>query len=159
MAKVRSPVNPNDLRRTEEFLRAKIPVTRAMGIRVVAHGDTFAIEAPVALNYNHLHTAFGGSINAVATLAAYAFVWLRLGDAAHVVVRESTIRFLRPIRETIRAYCKEPTADELRIFYSALSDNAKATMRLGVVIQENETVAADFSGTFVATRSARLPSQ
>ena len=152
-------MNPNDLRRTEEFLHAKIPLTRAMGVRVVAHGDAFAIEAPVALNYNHLHTAFGGSINAVATLAAYGFVWLRLGDESHVVVRESTIRFLRPIREVIRAHCEQPTGDELRIFDSALRDNGKARIRLTVRVEENDALAAEFSGTFVATRNARLPSQ
>ena len=78
-----------------------------MGLRVVAHGASgFVVEAPVALNSNHLRTAFGGSINAVATLAAYGFLWLELNDAAaHVVVAESSIRFLRPVRETIRAIC------------------------------------------------------
>ncbi|MEY2577213.1 MAG: hypothetical protein QOI49_37, partial [Verrucomicrobiota bacterium] len=43
-----------------------------MGVRVVANDESgFVIEAPVAFNSNHLRTAFGGSINAVATLAAY----------------------------------------------------------------------------------------
>ncbi len=51
------------LRDAEEFFHQKIPLTRAMGVRLVAaSGDSFAIEAPVALNYNHLHTAFGSTI-------------------------------------------------------------------------------------------------
>jgi thioesterase domain-containing protein len=95
----------DDLRRLEAFLHDKIPLTRAMGVRVV--GDSragFAVEAPVAANHNHLHTAFGGSINAVATLAAYAFLWLRIHDEqTHVVVRESSIQFVRPVRHMIRA--------------------------------------------------------
>ena len=134
----------------------KIPITRAMGIRVVAHGDSFAIEAPVAVNYNHLHTAFGGSINAVATLAAYAFLWLRLGDESHVVIRESTIRFIRPIHEMIRARCEEPAADELRAFDSIMREKGKASLPLIVFVEENGNIAAEFSGTFVATASARL---
>jgi thioesterase domain-containing protein len=129
-----------------------------MGIRVVADRASFAIEAPVALNYNHLHTAFGGSINAVATLAAYAFLWLRLSDESHVVVRESTIRFVRPIREMIRARCEEPATDQLRAFDARLRDKGKASMRLIVLIEENGDLAAEFSGTFVATASARLRS-
>jgi thioesterase domain-containing protein len=60
------------LRAAEKFLHEQIPITRAMGLRVVANdGNGFVVEAPVALNSNHLRTAFGGSINAVATLAAY----------------------------------------------------------------------------------------
>lgn len=127
-----------------------------MGIRVVENGDSFAIEAPVALNYNHLHTAFGGSINAVATLAAYAFLWLRLGDESHVVVRESTIRFVRPIHEIIRARCDEPAEEALRAFKSTLLEKGKASMRLAVLVEENGALAAEFTGAFVATASARL---
>ena len=129
-----------------------------MGVRVVGHGESFAIEAPVALNYNHLHTAFGGSINAVATLAAYAFIWLRLGDESHVVVRESTMRFNRPISETIRAHCQQPTADNLRMFDSALRTKGKARICLDVVVEENGAVAAEFSGIFVATGIPRRSS-
>jgi thioesterase domain-containing protein len=89
----------------EKYLHEQIPITRAMGLRVAASDESgFVLEAPVALNSNHLRTAFGGSINVVATLAAYGFLWLELNDAAaHVVVAESSIRFLRPVRETIRA--------------------------------------------------------
>lgn len=130
-----------------------------MGIRVVPHGESFAIEAPVAVNYNHLHTAFGGSINAVATLAAYAFLWLRLGDESHVVVRESTIRFVRPIREMIRARCETPDADDLQRFDTTLRSKGKASIKLHVMIEENAHIAAEFTGTFVATGIPRLGSE
>jgi thioesterase domain-containing protein len=144
----------DDLRRLEAFLHEKIPLTRAMGARVVADPSGFAIEAPVALNYNHLHTAFGGSINAVATLAAYAFVWLRIQDEqTHVVVRESSIRFVRPIREMIRARCEPPPTDELNAFHTALQSKGKARLQLRVLV-EQEGVAAEFVGTFVASRGA-----
>src|SRR3954453_16073953 len=108
------------LREAEKFLHEQIPITRAMGLRVVANDETgFTVEAPVALNSNHLRTAFGGSINAVATLAAYGFLWMELNEAAaHVVVAESSIRFLRPVRETIRAICQRPAAEELTAFRS-----------------------------------------
>src|SRR6476660_5354806 len=112
------------LRAAEKFLHEQIPITRAMGLRVTAGDESgFVIEAPVALNSNHLRTAFGGSINAVATLAAYGFLWLELNDAAaHVVVAESSIRFLRPVREAIRAVCRRPTDSELEIFRNHFRD-------------------------------------
>src|SRR3979490_546046 len=98
-----------------------------MGVRVVAHDDSgFVVEAPVALNSNHLRTAFGGSINAVATLAAYGFLWLELDDAsAHVVVAESSIRFLRPVRETIRAICLQPAPNQLTAFRAQFTAKGK----------------------------------
>src|SRR5207237_1478847 len=104
----------------EKFLHEQIPITRAMGLRVIANDESgFVVEAPVALNSNHLRTAFGGSINAVATLAAYGFLWLELNDpGAHVVVAESSIRFLRPVHETIHAICLRPGRDELAAFPS-----------------------------------------
>ena len=79
---------------TEKYFHEQIPITRAMGVRVVAHDENgFVIEAPVALNSNHLRTAFGGSINAIATLAAYGLLWLELREQdAHVVVAESSIQ-------------------------------------------------------------------
>jgi thioesterase domain-containing protein len=132
------------LREAEEFFHEKIPLTRAMAVRVLSHArDSFAVEAPVAVNHNHLHTAFGGSINAVATLAAYAFLWLELRDSTvEIVVAESAIRFRAPVRETI-----------LASFQAALSAKGKARITLHVRVEENNVVAAEFTGTFVALRS------
>ncbi len=136
----------------EEFFHQKIPLTRTMGVRVVSHGASgFAIEAPVALNHNHLQTAFGGSINSVATLAAYAFVWFELRERkAEVVVAESSIRFLAPIRQTIRGICTLPDPELLAGFRSEFAGSGKARISLRVVVEENGVTAADFRGTFVA---------
>ena len=123
-----------------------------MGVRVVANDENgFVLEAPVALNSNHLRTGFGGSINAVATLAAYGFLWLEVNDAAaHVVVAESSIRFLRPVRETIRAICLRPAAEELAAFRSQFDAKGKARIALRVNVIEGDETAAEFDGTFLA---------
>ena len=141
--------------KAEKFLHEQIPLTRAMGLRVVAHDDAgFTVEAPVALNSNHLRTAFGGSINAVATLAAYGFLWVELNDgAAHVVVAESSIRFLRPVRETIRATCRRPNAAEIETFLVAFREKGKARITLFVTVAEQGQPAAEFEGIFVARTS------
>ena len=125
-----------------------------MGVRVVANDENgFAIEAPVALNSNHLRTAFGGSINAVATLAAYGFLWLELDDAsAHVVVAESSIRFLRPVRETIRAIFLRPAPNQLTAFRAQFTAKGKARIALRVNVVEAGGTAAEFEGLFVARK-------
>ena len=140
------------LRQAEEFFHQQIPLTRAMGLRVMAHDENgFVLEAPVVLNSNHLRTAFGGSINAVATLAAYGFLWLELrGQPVHVVVAESSIRFLRPVRETIRAMCPPPEPEELNAFRTRFAEKGKARITLWVKVIEAGETAAEFEGSFVA---------
>jgi thioesterase domain-containing protein len=140
-------------RSAEEFFHEKIPLTRAMGVRVLPNNERgFVVEAPVALNANHLQTGFGGSINAVATLAGYGCLWLELraDPAIHVVVAESSIRYLRPVRKTIRAICPALTRLELEAFKSALAAKGSARIALKVVVEEAGTRAAEFDGNFVA---------
>src|SRR6478672_5524779 len=139
----------------EKFLHEQIPITRAMGLRVVANDENgFTVEAPVALNSNHLRTAFGGSINAVATLAGYGFLWMELNEAAaHVVVAESSIRFLKPVRETIRATCVRPDPGSLATFRNQFSEKRKARINLRVHVTEAGEIAAEFEGRFVARSS------
>lgn len=140
------------LREVEEFFHQQIPLTRAMGVRVGAHDENrFVLEAPVAQNSNHLRTAFGGSINAVATLAAYGLLWLELREQpVHVVVAESSIRFLRPVRETIRAICARPEPEKLNSFRTRFAEKGKARITLRVNVVEKGETAAEFEGTFVA---------
>jgi len=142
----------------EKYLHQQIPITRAMGVRVVARDEhQFIVEAPVALNSNHLRTAFGGSINAVATLAGYGWLWLGLRDhAVHVVVAESSIRFLRPVRETIRATCLRPNYDEWTAFQTRFVEKGKAHITVRVNVVEEGQTAAEFEGIFVARRHRAL---
>lgn len=123
-----------------------------MGVRVVANDEHgFAVEAPVAANSNHLRTAFGGSINAVATLAAYGLLWLELDNpAVHVVVAESSIRFLRPVREMICAVCQRPDPGEWKAFKTKFENAGKAGIKLRVNVVEAAQTTAEFEGTFVA---------
>jgi thioesterase domain-containing protein len=151
-------MNDDLLRLAEKFFHEQIPLTRAMDVHVVAdasHG--FAVEAPVGPNHNHLHTAFGGSINAIATLAGYGFLWLQLRNTAHVVIASSSIRFLRPVRETIRAVCQEPTASALENFRTTLRENGRARLALSVTVEENGERAAEFEGIFLALTNAPRP--
>ena len=144
------------LRQAERFFHERIPITRAMGIRVVSDEAGFAIEAPVALNYNHLQTAFGGSVNAVATLAGYGFLWLELREtAANLVIASSSIRFLRPVRATIRAVCLRPDDDGLRSFHSEFRQEGKARIKLQVRVDDGEIEAARFEAEFVARRETK----
>ena len=146
--------NEQQLRETEDFFHEQIPITRAMGVRVEAYdGHQLTLTAPLALNHNHLGTAFGGSLSAMATLAGYGLLWLELQDrTCHLVVRESSISFRRPVRKEIRAICRLPDAGALSAFKAKFAQKAKARIRLAVTIEEDGQVAVEFQGTFIAMR-------
>lgn len=143
------------LRDTEAYLHEQIPITKAMDIRIDSyHADKFVVTAPLAPNHNHLGTAFGGSLAAIATLAGYGLLWLELGDrSAHLVIRDSQLLYLRPVRKRIRAICHRPTEAEIQMFKSTFAQAGKARITLRATIEEDEHVAVRFEGTFVAMRA------
>lgn len=114
----------------------------------------FVLTAPLAANRNHLGTAFGGSLAAIATLAGYGMLWQRLADPdAHLVIKTSSIRYLHPVRGDIRAICQAPEAEKLAEFLATFSRKGKARLRLDVAIVEDGRDCVVFCGEFVALRS------
>jgi thioesterase domain-containing protein len=142
------------LHELEQYLHQQIPLSAAMGVRVVERTmGHLVLAAPLAPNRNHLGTAFGGSLNAIATLTGYSAVWLALDDStAHVVIRDSSISFRRPVRGDIRAVCALPSQVELEVFRSEFIRKGKARLTLQVFIDHDSERAVEFTGTFVAVK-------
>jgi thioesterase domain-containing protein len=138
--------------RIEALLREKIPLTRAMGVRAVSYdGQALVLAAPIEANHNHLHTAFGGSLHALLTLSCYGWLWLELNDPdAHIVIRESTIRYLRPVRGELRAGCRRPKEEQVQRFKRDFEARQKARITLEATIDEEGVTAVQFTGQFVA---------
>lgn len=66
----------------QEVLHGKIPITRVMGVRVEGYDERrLVLSAPLDTNVNHLGTAFGGSLNALAVLSG-GLIPRRLSRAA-----------------------------------------------------------------------------
>lgn len=143
-----------DLAATERFLHEQIPLTRAMGVKVESHDASgLVLGAPLAANHNHLGTAFGGSLAALATLAGYALLWLELGNrAAHLVIRRSELDYRHPVTGPLRAICRKPPEAELAAFRTTFAKAGKARVRLDVTVEEAGRVCMAFTGTFVAIR-------
>lgn len=143
------------LRETEHFFHEQIPITRQMGIRVEAFDarQGMVLTAPLEPNHNHLGTAFGGSLAAVATLAGYGMLWMLLEDRqAHVVIKSSSLRYLHPVTREIRAVCKPPEEKALVDFRTAFLRNGKARLGLEVTISEDGRPCVTFEGIFVALK-------
>jgi thioesterase domain-containing protein len=139
----------------EAFLHAKIPLTKAMGLRVIETGPRqLVLEAPLEPNINHLGTVFGGALHALPTLACYAALWSLLvegGIDGHVVVKRSQANYRQPVTATFRASCQRPPPEAAAAFLSDLRRHKKARMDLeSVVLGANGKPAVEFSGSFVA---------
>lgn len=139
----------------EQFLHAKIPLTAAMGIRVIETGpQRLILEAPLAPNVNHLGSVFGGALHTLPTLACYAALWTLLvegGMDGHVIVKQSHAHYRQPVRGTFRAVCERPAPALARNFLDDLRRFKKARMDLASVIAGTDGKnAVEFSGSFVA---------
>jgi thioesterase domain-containing protein len=139
----------------EAFLHANIPLSKAMGVRVIESGGArLVLEAPLAPNINHLGAAFGGSLHTLPTLACYTALWTVLCDAgleSHVIVKRSSAHYRQPLIGTLRAVCLRPTPDKTVKFMADLRRHKKARMELTAVVEGADgKPAVEFHGSFVA---------
>lgn len=139
----------------EKFLHAKIPLTAAMGIRVIQTGPRrLILEAPLAPNINHLGSVFGGALHTLPTLACYAALWILMvegGVDGHVVVKQSYAKYAQPVKGTFRAVCDRPPPGIAAEFIDDLRRFKKARMDLESIVEgTNGKAAVEFHGSFVA---------
>lgn len=155
-------------RTTEAYLHSQIPITRAMGVGIESYDAAtghLVLTAPLEINHNHLGTAFGGSLSALCTLAGYALLWLEIArqsgaeagkspaTQAHVVVKESTISYRRPVKDAlIRVVCERPDTEVMNTFHHQFSQKGKARIELSCSVVESGQVCVEFTGTYVAIR-------
>ena len=88
-------------RELEAYIHKQIPITAAMGVRVIeATVDRVELFAPLAPNINHRETVFGGSAAAVATLAAWTLVLLRMRSenlTGRLVIARNSMEYQKPV--------------------------------------------------------------
>jgi thioesterase domain-containing protein len=147
-------LNMSHAQQIQELLHSKIPITRALGVRVEEYdGERLVLSAPLDRNVNHLGTAFGGSLNALAVLSGYGLLWLELQDTdCHIVIRASSISYERPVRGVLRAICVRPEEEALAAFKKGFHEKGKGRITLSATIEDEGGAAVRFQGTFVAMR-------
>lgn len=141
-------------RQIEELLHEKIPITRALGVRVEDYdGQRLILAAPLGENVNHLGTAFGGSLYALAVLSGYGLLWLELRESVcNIIIHDSAVTYDRPVREDIRAVCSRPEEKAFATFMRRFQQKGRARIVLSATVEAGGATAVRFRGTFVAMR-------
>lgn len=136
----------------------ELPITGALGIAVVsAPPGGLVLQMPLAPNRNHKGTAFAGSLSALTTLAGWSLLWLALreaGDHAHVVIQDSTMRYLRPVHSDALATAEAPDEAAMEHFWAGLRRHGRGRVTVEVVVRDAHGVeVAAFTGRYVVHRA------
>jgi thioesterase domain-containing protein len=141
-------------RRLGSLWNGPIPLVEAMGIEIRSlDAAALVLVAPLALNSNHMGTAFGGSLQAIATLAGWGITVIAAGDErpSHVVVSNARMQFLEPLSGELVAECFHPEAGALAAFQGTLRRRGRARLTVPVLVPgPGGRPAARFVGEFVA---------
>ena len=138
----------------EAYLHGHIPLSAAMQVSVVAVDiDGVTLRAPLAPNINHRDTVFGGSASAVAILAAWSLLHMRMlgeGIAARLVIQSNTMDYALPIlgEFTARSALEQP--QHWPRFTRTLARMGRARMRVAAVLESDGQVVGRLTGEFVA---------
>ncbi|WP_211234049.1 YiiD C-terminal domain-containing protein [Chitinilyticum litopenaei] len=137
----------------EQLLHEEIPLTRALGLTVTqAAPARVCLAAPLAPNINHKATAFGGSLYALAVLAGWGMIAVRLkaaGLQAHIVIQEAQIRYRQPVTDTLQAECHVPDEAAFARFLRIFARHGKARISLPVTMRGTAGEAVVFHGDYV----------
>lgn len=138
----------------EAYLHRHIPISRGMGVRVIACGqDGVTLAAPLAPNLNHRATVFGGSASAIAILAAWAWLHFALRAAdlrCRLVIQRNTMDYVAPIDGDFTARCEGLGGVAFEKFVRTLKRHGKARSELGAQLLLGDKVVAKFAGEYVA---------
>ena len=142
----------------EVYLRKHIPISAALGVRVLAcDAGEAVLAAPLAPNLNHRATVFGGSASAVAILAAWTWLHFALRAAGHdarLVIQKNTVDYLAPIAGDFEARCAAPPMAAWEKFLRTLARHGKARLALAATLTCGGATVAKFSGDYVAVKLA-----
>ena len=153
-------ISPERLRALENALHTDIPLTRVMEVRVLRFDqDGLTLGAALTPNLNHKNTAFGGSLNSLATLACWAMAQLLCTEddsqGITVVIQDSEVQFLKPVTQDFQAVCPLPAPAIMQKFLHTLERKGRARLELTSYIYAKAELALRFSGQFVAYQRER----
>lgn len=138
----------------ESYLHEHIPLSSAMGVSAVSvESESVVLRAPLAPNINHRDTLFGGSASAVAILAAWSLLHVRLlesGAESRLVIQRNTMEYDLPVTGdfTARSHLADPA--RWQAFLRMLTRKGRARIAAVALLEQDGRVVGRLLGEFVA---------
>ncbi len=144
----------------EKYLHDHIPLSSAMKVEVVeTDGNCVKLTAPLAPNINHRDTVFGGSASAVAILAAWTLLHVRLTEAgisSRVVIQRNSINYDKPIPESFVASAVLKDSTRWDKFLTLLKRKGRARITVAVELFCAGDKVGELEGDFVALGAEKI---
>lgn len=138
----------------EQYLHESIPLSKAIGVEVQeATTEHVVLAAPFTPNINHLATVFGGSASAVAILAAWTLLYMRLrqtGIHSRLVIQKNTMTYEQPIADRFIAACDIDDPSNWQKFQEVFRRKKRARISVTVTLHCNGEKVGQMLGDFVA---------
>jgi thioesterase domain-containing protein len=138
----------------EQFLHQEIPLSRAMQVMALDVSEhSVQLSAPLAPNLNQHASVFGGSSCALAMLAAWSLLHVRLRaslPSVSIVIQRQTMKYNRPILGTFSARALLADPAEWPQFVRLLTRRGRARITVASTLEYAGDAAGHFSGAFVA---------
>ncbi|MGW8247320.1 MAG: YiiD C-terminal domain-containing protein [Acidiferrobacterales bacterium] len=142
------------IKELEEYLHEHIPLSEAMQVSVIeADTELVRLAAPLAPNINHRETLFGGSASAVAILAAWTILYIRLqkeGLYSRVVIQRNQMSYDKPVAGDFFAAAKMVDDVYWQKFLKQLKRHHRARISVTSMLEYNGETAGTMTGDFVA---------
>jgi thioesterase domain-containing protein len=137
----------------QRYLHAHIPISAAMGVEVDhAAASGVRLRAPLEPNINHRSTVFGGSASAVAILAGWTLLHVRLSHGGHgsrIVIQNSYVHYDAPIDDEFEAVALPPPDEAWGRFVRTLERRGKARIEIRVVLEQAGRIAGGLTASYV----------
>lgn len=127
---------------------------------VEASPQNVVLQAPLPPNINHRDTVFGGSASAVAILAAWSMLHLRLaaqGLGSRLVIQRNTMDYLAPMDGAFTAEAQAPADDVWQPFVRMLQRKGVGRIAQTAALRYQGQWAGRLVGEFVAWAPAPSP--
>lgn len=144
------------LEEINDYLNRYVPLFRAMQAQLTrCDAAGLAMTAPLEPNINDKNIAFGGAMAAIAALTGWALTRITLrehDESAEIVITDSTLKFLRPVREAIVTECLRPEEAAVEKFIQSYRQRGKARWTVGVTVRADGQPAMTFTGHYAIYR-------
>ena len=155
---VRKFMQPIDI---EHYLYEHIPLSGAMQVRVLfASPEIVQLRAPLAPNINHRATVFGGSASALAILAAWTLLYVRMkaeGVDARLVIQRNSMDYESPMADDFTAEARFTDEAAWQKFIKTLRRKGRSRIKVVSRLVCQGQRAGELQGEFVALAEGHGP--